>query len=942
MLHLRTLGGLGLCAPEGELLVRRRHALAVLAVLAGRAPAGVRREEIQTLFWGERTEEKARHSLRQVVLQLRRVLGDAIDVDSASLRLAPDLIQLDARHFTQVASEGRCRDAIDLWTGDFLMGCEELGAEGFHTWLEVERERLRRLLAFCYERTVVELESSGDLDRAAWYATSWTERFPLDERAHLRLIETLCALGRVADANVAHGTFIQRLHADMEDAPSTEWLAATKRMLRDARGADEVEVRARLGNGRAEPHIDVVPETVAISPVVVPHTAIAARRSLLLPFLGAAAVLCAVVVFGARIATAHSGRPATIAVGRIASSPGSDSLDGFGTLLAITLARIPGLDLISERRMSEVAAGTHSTNTDAVARIAGAKEVIEGVLMRRADGSLRADLRRTDLSTGKARGAYTVEGTDLAQLADLLTEQIARDFNVSIPVARREGTTSSIVAYRFYELGLKSYYAGDVPAARRFFTSALAEDSTFAMAALYTGLTVRVDSADAFMAQAVRHAQRTTERERLLINITWGRRMADPRVLAWADTLVTRYPSETDAHLAYAQEQKSRANLTEALSHFRRVLEMDSATGPAMAHCRSCDALADMIEIYRDADSLTAAERLARTWLRWLPHSQSAWLSYSLVLGQADRLAEAHAAVDSAGKYSSEQYPLAHAVWWFRGDDYESVDRASQIAEQTAQFREDGLWTRVISSGAQGRMRNALEAAREYRRYRRESGFPHVSNALLEAVVLAESGQPRSAAVLFDSIARFEYAPFPSRVSASRAWVWTHAAGAYASAGDTAALRRLEDSVRVNGSLATERYKRLHHYVHGLLLATQHKPAEAAESFRRAVWVRQSTHVRIYLELARALLDAGRSAEAIPPLRDALRGPVSAAGLYATRTELQQLLALAYERSGQPDSALKQYALVSRAWRNADPEFAERRASIDARISALTSLHVRR
>ena len=34
MLHLRTLGGLRLCGPDGELLVRRRNALAVLAVLA--------------------------------------------------------------------------------------------------------------------------------------------------------------------------------------------------------------------------------------------------------------------------------------------------------------------------------------------------------------------------------------------------------------------------------------------------------------------------------------------------------------------------------------------------------------------------------------------------------------------------------------------------------------------------------------------------------------------------------------------------------------------------------------------------------------------------------------------------------------------------------------------------------------------------------------------
>ena len=75
---------------------------------------------------------------------------------------------------------------------------------------------------------------------------------------------------------------------------------------------------------------------------------------------------------------------------------------------------------------------------------------------------------------------------------------------------------------------------------------------------------------------------------------------------------------------------------------------------------------------------------------------------------------------------------------------------------------------------------------------------------------------------------------------------------------------------------------------------------------------------------------------------EALKGPVSAAGLYATRTELQELLAVAYERSGQPDSALAQYQLVSHAWRNADPEFAARRAAVDARIAELTRLRLHR
>ena len=235
---------------------------------------------------------------------------------------------------------------------------------------------------------------------------------------------------------------------------------------------------------------------------------------------------------------------------------------------------------------------------------------------------------------------------------------------------------------------------------------------------------------------------------------------------------------------------------------------------------------------------------------------------------------------------------------------------------------------------------DALAAAREYTRYRRQHGPSNAADALLEAVVLAENGRPRESAALYDSMARPQRAVSPSRSSAKRAWYWTHEAGAAATAGDTATLRRLEDSVRASGALATERSKRLHHYVRGLRLELEHRPADAVAAFRLALWVRQNTHVRIYAGLARSLIAAGRPREAVAPLMDALRGPVSAAGLYATRTELQELLALAYDKSGQHDSALIQYKLVSRAWRHADPQFDQRRAVVEARI-AVCKLEVR-
>jgi len=214
-------------------------------------------------------------------------------------------------------------------------------------------------------------------------------------------------------------------------------------------------------------------------------------------------------------------------------------------------------------------------------------------------------------------------------------------------------------------------------------------------------------------------------------------------------------------------------------------------------------------------------------------------------------------------KYSTNPAaPLLHTVWWFYANDFAPIDRMWRELQRSSKpaVREEALWTHVIASRTQGRMRDALAAAREYHRFRTETGRGEFQSAvLLEAIVLTENGHPRDAAALFDSTARLtRVARFPSRLGATRAWAWTHAATAFAAAGDTVALHWLEDSVRVNGAPAAERYQLLYHYVHGLLLAAEHRPLDAAATFRQAIPGRadalahsqENVYVRARLELS--------------------------------------------------------------------------------------------
>src|SRR5574339_512912 len=106
MLQLHTLGELRLTASGNEILPGRRKELALLVYLARQSPKPVRREQLIGLLWDERDEERARSSLRQALLRLRRALGDGLVVDRETVQLTDGIVTLDARAFEDDARAG--------------------------------------------------------------------------------------------------------------------------------------------------------------------------------------------------------------------------------------------------------------------------------------------------------------------------------------------------------------------------------------------------------------------------------------------------------------------------------------------------------------------------------------------------------------------------------------------------------------------------------------------------------------------------------------------------------------------------------------------------------------------------------------------------------------------------------------------------------------------
>ena len=91
--HLALLGGFCLRDPAGrEIAIGSRKAQALLAVLGVAFPGSVGRERLIGILWGEHSQERARHSLRQTISELRRdvpllivVHGDALALDASCL-----------------------------------------------------------------------------------------------------------------------------------------------------------------------------------------------------------------------------------------------------------------------------------------------------------------------------------------------------------------------------------------------------------------------------------------------------------------------------------------------------------------------------------------------------------------------------------------------------------------------------------------------------------------------------------------------------------------------------------------------------------------------------------------------------------------------------------------------------------------------------------------
>ncbi len=231
MIRLTTLAG---CAihRDGDCLgdlATHKQKFALLAYLAINGP--VARDRLLALFWPEREEERARHSLSQALYAIKRELQeDCVIVTGDRVGLTDGAVIVDAREMQKLADDRRWEEVIQLYRGQFLDQFYLPRAPGFEDWQSQTRSRLGRLASQAFTRVALDRALAGDLQAAISTASRWVTLEPLEDEAQHALIALLGQSGDRCAALEQFESYRNRLAAELEVDPLEETASLVERI----------------------------------------------------------------------------------------------------------------------------------------------------------------------------------------------------------------------------------------------------------------------------------------------------------------------------------------------------------------------------------------------------------------------------------------------------------------------------------------------------------------------------------------------------------------------------------------------------------------------------------------------------------------------------------------------------------------------------------------
>ncbi|MBX3055028.1 MAG: tetratricopeptide repeat protein [Anaerolineae bacterium] len=199
------------------------------------------RETLAGLLWGDSDEERARKNLRDVLFNLRPIVGNYLLISRQTIELNMAANHdVDVVRFTTMlkelgdlenpplspASMILLREAVDLYRGEFLEGFHISQSLDFEMWVIEERERLQLLAVQSLHILTEYLTQQGNTALGIKYAARLLALEPWREETHRQLMYLLVWSGQRSAALAQYETCRRLLRENLgvEPEPETQQL----------------------------------------------------------------------------------------------------------------------------------------------------------------------------------------------------------------------------------------------------------------------------------------------------------------------------------------------------------------------------------------------------------------------------------------------------------------------------------------------------------------------------------------------------------------------------------------------------------------------------------------------------------------------------------------------------------------------------------------------
>ena len=214
--------------PDGEAVLPAGRPAQLAAYLAVRAD-WVGRDELARLLWPDAEPRRGRHTLSQLLYEIRRTpWGHDLEGEPSRVRWP---VASDVAAFRRAASEGAWQRATELYGGELLEGTSADGADPFDAWLRGEREDLRETWREAVQGHAEALTRERRWSDAARLLRRLLATDDLLEEAVQALMRCEARAGRRETALQAYDAFRAKLRAELALDPldATVDLAAAVR-----------------------------------------------------------------------------------------------------------------------------------------------------------------------------------------------------------------------------------------------------------------------------------------------------------------------------------------------------------------------------------------------------------------------------------------------------------------------------------------------------------------------------------------------------------------------------------------------------------------------------------------------------------------------------------------------------------------------------------------